>query len=46
MSYACRSYDRQNHKDEKYDVPPVFLIGQMGVDVEHLISNVRQQDFW
>ena len=30
VSYACRSYDRQNHKGEKYDVPPVFLIGLMG----------------
>ena len=35
VSYACRSYDRQNHKGEKYDVPPVFLIGLMGVDIKH-----------
>lgn len=36
VSYACRSYDRQNRKGEKYDIPPVFLIGLMGVEVDHV----------
>lgn len=36
VSYACRSYDRQNHKGYEYDVPPVFLIGLMGVDIDHI----------
>ena len=35
VSYAARSYDRQNHRGEEYDVPPVYLIGLMGVDVDH-----------
>ena len=36
VSYACRSYDRQNRKGENYDVSPVFLIGLMGVNIDHV----------
>ena len=35
VSYASRVYDRQNRRGEEYDVPPVYLIGLMGIDVEH-----------
>lgn len=35
VSYASRAYDRQNRKGEDYDVPPVYLIGLMGVEVDH-----------
>ena len=35
VSYACRVYDRQNHRGAEYDVPPVYLIGLMGIDVNH-----------
>ena len=35
VSYASRSYDRQNRKGEGYDVPPVYLIGLMGIEVKH-----------
>ena len=35
MSYVCRVYDRQNKRGEEYDVPPVYLIGLMGIDVKH-----------
>ena len=35
VSYACRAYDRQNRKGETYDVPPVYLIGLMDVEVDH-----------
>ena len=35
VSYACRAYDRQNRRGEDYNVPPVYLIGLMGVDVNH-----------
>ncbi len=35
VSYACRAYDRQNRKGEEYDIPPVYLIGLMDVEVEH-----------
>ena len=35
MSYASRAYDRQNRRGGNYDVPPVYLIGLMGVDIEH-----------
>ena len=41
VSYACRAYDRQNRKGETYDVPPVYLIGLMGVDVGH-----PDKEFW
>ena len=35
VSYACRVYDRQNRRGAEYDVPPVYLIGLMGIDVNH-----------
>ena len=35
VSYASRVYDRQNRRGQEYDVPPVFLIGLMGIDVKH-----------
>ena len=35
VSYASRAYDNQNRKGEDYDVPPVYLIGLMGVEIEH-----------
>ena len=41
VSYACRAYDRQNRKGSDYDVPPVYLIGLMDVEVDH-----PDKDFW
>ena len=35
VSYASRAYDRQNKSGFDYDVPPVYLIGLMGVDIDH-----------
>ena len=35
VSYAGRAYDRQNRRGESYDVPPVYLIGLMGIDIHH-----------
>ena len=35
VSYASRVYDRQNRRGGEYDVPPVYLIGLMGIDVKH-----------
>ena len=35
VGYASRAYDRQNRTGFDYDVPPVYLIGLMGVDIEH-----------
>ena len=35
VSYASRAYDRQNKTGFDYDVPPVYLIGLMGVDINH-----------
>jgi len=35
VSYASRVYDRQNKRGGEYDVPPVYLIGLMGIDVKH-----------
>ena len=34
VSYASRAYDRQNKKGDEYDVPPVYLIGLMGVEMK------------
>ena len=42
VSYASRVYDRQNKRGEEYDVPPVYLIGLMGIDVKH--DNPELQD--
>ncbi len=41
VSYASRAYDRQNKSGFDYDVPPVYLIGLMGVDIDH-----PDQDYW
>ena len=35
VSYASRAYDRQNKTGFDYDVTPVYLIGLMGVDIDH-----------
>ena len=35
VSYACRVYDRQNLRGSEYDIPPVYLIGLMGIDINH-----------
>ena len=35
VSYASRAYDRQNKSGSEYNVPPVYLIGLMGVPIEH-----------
>ena len=35
VSYASRAYDRQNKTGFDYDIPPVYLIGLMGVDIDH-----------
>ena len=35
VSYASRAYDRQNTTGFDYDVPPVYLIGLMGVNIDH-----------
>ena len=37
VSYASRAYDRQNKKGDEYDVPPVYLIGLMGVEMKHTL---------
>ena len=41
VSYASRAYDRQNKTGFDYDVPPVYLIGLMGVDIDH-----TDKEFW
>ena len=41
VSYASRAYDRQNRTGFDYDVPPVYLIGLMGVDIAH-----PDEDYW
>ena len=35
VSYAGRAYDRQNKRGENYDVSPVYLIGLMGINIDH-----------
>lgn len=35
VSYASRVYDRQNSRGKGYDIPPVYLIGLMGIDIGH-----------
>ena len=35
VSYASRAFDRQNKTGFDYDVAPVYLIGLMGVDIDH-----------
>ncbi|MBE6243157.1 MAG: Rpn family recombination-promoting nuclease/putative transposase [Bacteroidales bacterium] len=41
VSYASRAYDRQSRKGDNYDVSPVYLIGLMGVPINH-----PDKDFW
>ena len=41
VSYASRAYNRQNQKGENYDIPPVYLIGLMNVDIGH-----TDDEFW
>jgi predicted transposase/invertase (TIGR01784 family) len=41
VSYAARAYDRQNRRGENYDVPPVYLIGLMGTEINH-----PDREFW
>ena len=41
VTYASRAYDKQNKRGEDYDVPPVYLIGLMGVRIDH-----PDVDFW
>ena len=38
VSYASRAYDRQNRMGGEYNVPPVYLIGLMGVELAHSYS--------
>ena len=35
VGYASRMYDLNNESGGSYDIPPVYLIGLMGVDIEH-----------
>lgn len=41
VSYASRAYDRQNRKGKSYDVPPVYLIGLMDMEIPH-----PDKEFW
>ena len=41
VSYASRAYDRQNKSGSEYNVPPVYLIGLMGVPIDH-----PDREFW
>ena len=41
VSYASRAYDRQNRRGQAYDVPPVYLIGLMGMEIPH-----PDREFW
>lgn len=45
VSYASRAYDRQNRRGEDYDVPPVYLIGLMGTEIEHPEMDLWQNRF-
>ena len=35
VSYASRMYDMKNHVGGDYSAPPVYLIGLMGVSIDH-----------
>ena len=35
VSYASRMYDLNNHSGGDYSTPPVYLIGLMGVNIDH-----------
>lgn len=41
VCYASRAYDRQTRKGQNYDVPPVYLIGLMDVEIDHI-----DKEFW
>ena len=42
VSYASRAYEKQNKKGEDYAaIPPVYLIGLMGVPINH-----PDKDYW
>ena len=41
VCYASRAYDRQNRKGQGYNVPPVYLVGLMNVEIEH-----PDKEFW
>lgn len=41
VSYASRAYDRQNKSGHDYNVQPVYLIGLMGVPIDH-----PDKEFW
>lgn len=45
VSYASRVYDRQNRRGEEYDVPPVYLIGLMGIDVKHVNTELWRERY-
>ena len=45
VSYASRAYDRQNRRGDEYDVQPVYLIGLMGVELEHSTSETWENRF-
>lgn len=35
VSYASRAYDRQSRRGKDYEIDPVYLIGLMGVPINH-----------
>ena len=41
VSYASRVYDRQNRQGGDYEVPPVYLIGLMDIEIKH-----EDPEFW
>ena len=41
VSYASRAYDRQSRRGKDYEIDPVYLIGLMGVPINH-----PDKDFW
>ena len=41
VSYASRAYDRQNRRGGSYNVPPVYLIGLMNIELPH-----PDKEFW
>lgn len=41
VCYASRAYDRQTKRGEDYDIAPVYMIGLMGVPIEH-----PDPEFW
>ena len=41
VCYSSRAYDRQSRKGEDYNVPPVYLIGLMDVQINH-----PDKEFW